>query len=124
MPGLGAAAVAVEVGEAVEIPLTAMRRNIARRLGQSWLASPHFYVTSVIDTGKLADLRRQINEYAEKDPVPVKVSFNDLIVKAIALALLRMPQVHVSFAESKLIQKSRLHIRTAVALNTPHLRPV
>jgi len=61
IPVPGPAPVAVEVGEAVEIPLTAMRRTIARRLGQSWLASPHFYVTSVIDTGKLADLRRQIN---------------------------------------------------------------
>ena len=118
------APVAVEAGEVVEIPLTTMRRTIARRLGQSWLASPHFFVTSIIDTGKLADLRRQINEYAEKDPAPVKVSFNDLIVKAVALALLRMPQVNVSFAEDKLLQKKQVHIGMAVALEQGLIVPV
>ncbi len=114
----------IETGEAVEIPLTTMRRTIARRLGQSWQIAPHFYVTSVIDTGKLADLRRQINEYAEKDPVPVKVSFNDLVIKAVALALVRMPQVNVSFAEDRLIQKKQVHIGMAVALEQGLIVPV
>ncbi len=124
IPVPGPAPVAVEAGEVVEIPLTTMRRTIARRLGQSWLASPHYYMTSVIDTGKLAELRRQINEYAEKDPVPVKVSFNDLIIKAVALVLLRIPQVNVSFAEDRLIQKKQIHIGMAVALEQGLIVPV
>jgi pyruvate dehydrogenase E2 component (dihydrolipoamide acetyltransferase) len=86
--------------------------------------SPHFYVTSVIDTGKLADLRRQINEYAQKEPNPVKVSFNDLIVKAVAIALVRMPQVNVSFAEDRLILKKQVHIGMAVALEQGLIVPV
>ena len=53
---------ATSVGDTVEIPLTAMRRTIARRLSQSMQTAPHFYVTTVIDTGKLAQLRKQINE--------------------------------------------------------------
>src|SRR6266513_2869705 len=98
LPILEAEPASLEAGEATEIPLTAMRRTIAKRLSQSMQTAPHFYVTSIIDTGKLADLRRQINEYAQKEPDPVKVSFNDLIVKAVAMALVRMPQVNVSFA--------------------------
>jgi pyruvate dehydrogenase E2 component (dihydrolipoamide acetyltransferase) len=119
-----AAPSAIETGEVIEIPLTAMRRTIAKRLSQSMQTAPHFYVTSVIDTGKLADLRRQINEYAQKEPVPVKVSFNDLIVKAVALALVRMPQVNVSFAEDRLLLKKQVHIGMAVAVEQGLIVPV
>ena len=101
-----------------------MRRTIAKRLSQSMQTSPHFYVTSVIDTGKLADLRRQINEYAQNEPDPVKVSFNDLVVKAVAIALVRMPQVNVSFAEDRLILKKQVHIGMAVALEQGLIVPV
>jgi pyruvate dehydrogenase E2 component (dihydrolipoamide acetyltransferase) len=112
-----------DTGETVEV-LTAMRRTIARRLTQSMQNAPHFYVTSVIDTGKLGELRKQINEYAAKDPDPVKVSFNDLIIKAVATALVRMPQVNVSFAEDKVIQKKQVHIGIAVALEQGLIVPV
>jgi pyruvate dehydrogenase E2 component (dihydrolipoamide acetyltransferase) len=86
--------------------------------------APHFYVTSVIDTGKLAAMRQQINEYAATETPPVKVSFNDLIIKAVARALIRMPQVNVSFAEDKLIQKKQVHIGVAVALEQGLIVPV
>ena len=115
---------AIDTGEVVEIPLTAMRRTIARRLSQSMQTAPHFYVTSVIDTGKLAELRKQINAYAASDPSPVKVSFNDLIIKAVARALVKMPQVNVSFAEDKLLQKKTVHIGMAVALEQGLIVPV
>jgi len=114
----------IEVSEATEVPLSAMRRTIAKRLSQSMQTAPHFYVTSVIDTGKLADLRRQINEYAQNEPEPSKVSFNDLIVKAAAIALVRMPQVNVSFAEDRLILKKQVHIGMAVALEQGLIVPV
>ena len=114
----------IDTGEVVEIPLTAMRRTIARRLSQSMQTAPHFYVTSVIDTDKLAALRQQINEYAATDPSPVKVSFNDLIVKAVARALVRVPQVNVSFAEDRILQKKQVHIGVAVALEQGLIVPV
>lgn len=110
--------------EVVEIPLTPMRRTIARRLSQSMQTSPHFYVTSVIDMDKLAAFRQQINEYATHDPSPVKVSFNDLIVKAVAKALLRIPEVNVSFAEDRLLRKKQVHIGVAVALEQGLIVPV
>lgn len=115
---------AIDTGEVVEIPLTAMRRTIARRLSQSMQTAPHFYVTSVIDTGKLAELRKQINAYAASDASPVKVSFNDLIIKAVARSLVKMPQVNVSFAEDKLLQKKSVHIGMAVALEQGLIVPV
>ncbi len=114
----------IDAGEVIEIPLTTMRRTIAKRLTQSMQSAPHFYVTSVIDTGKLGELRGQINAYAAADPNPVKVSFNDLIIKAVAVALQRMPQVNVSFAEDRLIQKKQVHIGVAVALEQGLIVPV
>ncbi len=110
--------------EVIELPLTAMRRTIARRLSQSMQTAPHFYVTGVIDTGKLAAFRQQINDYTASDAPPVKVSFNDLIVKAVAKALVRMPQVNISFAEDRLLQKKQIHIGVAVALEQGLIVPV
>jgi pyruvate dehydrogenase E2 component (dihydrolipoamide acetyltransferase) len=124
LPVLEAEPVTIEAAEETEIPLSAMRRTIAKRLSQSMQTAPHFYVTSIIDSGKLADLRRQINEYAQNEPVPIKVSFNDLIVKAVAIALVRMPQVNVSFAEDRLILKKQVHIGMAVALEQGLIVPV
>ncbi len=113
-----------DVEDVIEIPLSNMRRTIARRLSQSMQSAPHFYVTSVIDTTKLAALRQQINDYTAKDPLSVKVSFNDLIVRAVALALLRMPQVNVSFAGDKILQKKQVNIGIAVALEQGLIVPV
>ena len=124
LPVLEAEPATIEATETTEVPLSAMRRTIAKRLSQSMQAAPHFYVTSIIDTGKLADLRRQINEYAQNEPEPIKVSFNDLIVKAVAIALVRMPQVNVSFAEDRLILKKQVHIGMAVALEQGLIVPV
>ena len=115
---------AAETEDVIEIPLSNMRRTIARRLTQSMQSAPHFYVTSVIDTTKLGALRQQINDYTAKDPSPVKVSFNDLIVKAAALALVRMPRVNVSFAEDKILQKRQVNIGIAVALEEGLIVPV
>ncbi len=114
----------VETGDVVEIPLTSMRRTIARRLSQSMQTAPHFYVTSVIDTTNLAVLRKQINEYTAHEPEPVKISFNDLIIKAVARSLVRMPRVNVSFAEDKLLQKKSVNMGVAVALEEGLIVPV
>ncbi len=119
-----AAPVVESTSDVVELPLTAMRRTIAKRLSQSMQSAPHFYVTSVIDTEKLAELRTQINEYAAKDTSPIKVSFNDLIVKAVARTLVSMPEVNVSFAEDRLLQKKQVNVGVAVALVQGLIVPV
>lgn len=113
-----------ETGEIVEIPLTAMRRTIAKRLSQSMQTAPHFYVTSVIDMGKAAELRKQINAYAATDPNPVKISFNDLIIRAVARAMARHPKINVSFAEDRILEKKQVHIGVAVALEQGLIVPV
>jgi pyruvate dehydrogenase E2 component (dihydrolipoamide acetyltransferase) len=101
-----------------------MRKTIARRLQQSMQTAPHFYLTLSIDTTKLAELRATINEYAETLPEPVKVSVNDLIVKGVALALARVPQVNVSFDGERLLFKKRINVGVAVALEQGLIVPV
>jgi pyruvate dehydrogenase E2 component (dihydrolipoamide acetyltransferase) len=112
-------------GEEVEaMALSAMRKTIARRLQQSMQTAPHFYLTLSIDTTKLAELRATINQYAETLPEPVKVSMNDLIVKGVAQALARVPQVNVSFDGERLLFKKHINIGIAVALEQGLIVPV
>lgn len=78
------------------VPFTPMRRAIATRLQRSTQTSPHFRVNQEVRIDDLLDLRRQIN-----DTVPgVKISVNDLVVKAVATALMRVPEVNVQFDEA------------------------
>jgi len=116
---------AAQPGEEVEaIPLTPMRKTIARRLSASMQQAPHFYVTMSIDMGKATALRNQINDFAQTEQEPIKVSFNDLITKAVARALTRMPQVNVSFNTDTLLLKKRINIGLAVALEQGLIVPV
>ena len=122
---LPSAAPASAPGEEVEVvPLSMMRRTIARRLQQSMQTAPHFYVTVAIETTALAALRASINAYAEHQPQPVKVSLNDLIVRGVALALAGMPQVNVSFDGDKLLYKKHINVGVAVALDQGLIVPV
>lgn len=105
-------------------PLSNMRKTIARRLQQSMQTAPHFYVTVAIETNKLGEVRGAINEYAAGLPNPVKISYNDLIVKAVALALESMPEVNVSFDGEQLLFKSHINVGIAVALETGLIVPV
>jgi pyruvate dehydrogenase E2 component (dihydrolipoamide acetyltransferase) len=116
---------AAATGEEVEaVPLSAMRRTIARRLQQSMQTAPHFYVTVSIDTTRLGELRATVNAYTEGQAEPVKISYNDLIVKGVALALRRTPQVNVSFAEDSILFKKRINVGIAVALEQGLIVPV
>lgn len=113
------------LGEEVRAqPLSNIRKTIARRLQQSMQTAPHFYVTVAIETNKLGEVRGAINEYAAGLPNPAKVSYNDLIVKAVALALESMPEVNVSFDGDQLLFKSRINVGIAVALETGLIVPV
>lgn len=105
-------------------PLSTMRKTIARRLQQSMQTAPHFYVTVSIETNKLGEVRASINEYAAALAEPIKVSYNDLIVKAVALALAHMPEVNVSFDGEQLLFKSHINVGFAVALESGLIVPV
>ncbi len=119
------AAPAALPGEEVEaVPLTNMRKTIARRLTVSMQQAPHFYLTIDVDMGKAGALRNQINDFAQTEKEPIKVSFNDLIIKAVARAITRMPEINVSFDGDKLLFKKHINIGMAVALEAGLIVPV
>jgi pyruvate dehydrogenase E2 component (dihydrolipoamide acetyltransferase) len=99
--------------DSTEIPLTRMRSAIARRMTESKTAVPHFYVTTEIDMEPALKLRAQINEALGPDN---KVTVNDLIVKAAALALREFPNLNASFGGDKIIRHNRVHVGSAVAV--------
>ncbi|HET9109552.1 MAG TPA: dihydrolipoamide acetyltransferase family protein [Ktedonobacterales bacterium] len=113
------------VGPEVEaVPLSQMRKTIAKRLQQSMQTAPHFYVTVTVDATRLMQTRAQINEYAATLAEPIKVSVNDLVVKAVATTLTRMPQVNVSFDGERILYKKRVNVGMAVALEQGLIVPV
>jgi pyruvate dehydrogenase E2 component (dihydrolipoamide acetyltransferase) len=119
------AVAAAQPGEEVTaVPLTQMRKTIARRLTASMQQAPHFFLTTTIDMVKATALRQQINEFAQTEQEPVKVSFNDLVMKAVARALTRMPEINVSFDGENLLYKHRINIGVAVALEAGLIVPV
>ena len=109
---------------ATEIPLSQMRKTIARRLQQSMQSAPHFYVTMTIDMTRLSELREAVNEVTSSLRPPLKVSFNDFIVKAASLALLKRPEVNVSFDGEHLLFRQHINIGIAVALPEGLIVPV
>ena len=96
-----------------EQPLTRMRQAIARRMTESKVTVPHFYITTDIDMAAALKLRKEINNAL---PPEQKVSVNDLIVKAAALALRDFPNINASFAGDKLILHNEINVGSAVAV--------
>jgi pyruvate dehydrogenase E2 component (dihydrolipoamide acetyltransferase) len=96
-----------------EIALTRLRQAIGRRMTESKTTVPHFYVTTEVDMGAALALRKQINETL---PDEQKVSVNDLIVKAAALALRDFPNLNAAFGGDKIIRHKRISIGSAVAV--------
>jgi pyruvate dehydrogenase E2 component (dihydrolipoamide acetyltransferase) len=120
----GQPAAAAQAAPVEAVALSQMRKTIAKRLQQSMQTAPHFYVTMTIDTTRLGEFRNAVNEYAATLPQPVKVSFNDLIVKAVATALTHMPEVNVSFDGERLLFKKAINVGVAVALPEGLIVPV
>jgi pyruvate dehydrogenase E2 component (dihydrolipoamide acetyltransferase) len=112
-----AMAPAVAPGE--ELPLSNMRKTIARRLVESKFSAPHFYVTVEIDMGPAVALREEVLRATE-----VKVSFNDLVVKACAKALTRFPMVNASWGGDKIVTHGEVHVGVAVAIPDGLITPV
>jgi pyruvate dehydrogenase E2 component (dihydrolipoamide acetyltransferase) len=95
------------------IPTPRLRQRIAARMTDSKQTVPHFYVTSEIDMGAALDLRKELNERREEDD---KVSVNDLIVKAAALALREFPNINSTFNGETILRHNRIHVGIAVAV--------
>ena len=102
-----------------EIPVSQMRKIIGKRLAESKFNAPHFYVTMEINMDKAIEARKSLNEIS-----PVKISFNDLVVKATAAALRQHPKVNVSWLGDKIRVNHHIHIGIAVAVDEGLLVPV
>ncbi|MCZ8369474.1 MAG: 2-oxo acid dehydrogenase subunit E2 [Porphyrobacter sp.] len=105
-----------------EEKLSGVRKVIARRLTESKQTVPHFYLTIDIRLDPLLELRAQLNKSLEPDGV--KLSVNDLLIKALARALIRVPQCNVSFHGDTLRRYSRADISVAVAAPSGLITPV
>jgi pyruvate dehydrogenase E2 component (dihydrolipoamide acetyltransferase) len=99
--------------------VTQMRKAISRRLSESLFTAPHFYVTMSIDMDQAIAARNKMNEVA-----PVKISFNDFVLKACAVALKQHPAINSSFLGDKIRTNEHVHIGVAVAVDEGLLVPV
>jgi len=108
-------------------PLSMMRKAIARRLTESKQTVPHFYLTIDVDADALHHLREQINadlaSGAPEGQAP-KVSFNDLLIKAAAIALVRVPDCNAQFTADAILVHKRVDISVAVAVPEGLITPV
>ncbi len=102
-----------------EVPVSQMRKAIARRLSESKFSAPHFYVTMEINMDKAIEARKSMNEIS-----PVKISFNDMVLKATASALRQNPDVNVSWLGDKMRKNHHIHIGVAVAVKDGLVVPV
>lgn len=102
-----------------EVTVSQMRKTIARRLSESKFSAPHFYLTMEINMDKAIEARKSINEIA-----PVKISFNDFVIKAVAAALRQHPDVNVSWLGDKIRKNHHVHIGVAVAVKDGLVVPV
>ncbi|MBX2894563.1 MAG: pyruvate dehydrogenase complex dihydrolipoamide acetyltransferase [Cyclobacteriaceae bacterium] len=102
-----------------EVAVSQMRKTIARRLSESKFTAPHFYVTMEINMDKAVEARKSINEIS-----PVKISFNDMVLKATAAALRQHPDINASWLGDKIRKNHHIHIGVAVAVKDGLLVPV
>ena len=116
-----------EPGSFEEVPHDGMRKTIARRLTEAKQTIPHFYLTVDCDIDALLKLREQVNASAQKDKdgkPAFKVSVNDMVIKALALALVRTPGSNVTFTENSMLHHKHADISVAVAIPGGLITPV
>ena len=102
-----------------DVPVSQMRKVIAKRLSESLFTAPHFYLTMSIRMDKAMELRKQLNEVAT-----VKISFNDMVLKAVAIAIKSNPKVNSSWLGDKIRYNHAVNIGVAVAVEEGLLVPV
>jgi pyruvate dehydrogenase E2 component (dihydrolipoamide acetyltransferase) len=115
----GGSSAATAVERFTEVGVSQMRKTIARRLAESKFTAPHFYLSLTIDMDAAMVARKAIN-----DRGPHKVSFNDMVVKAVAMALKNHPAVNSSWLEDRIRYNEHVHIGVAVAVEDGLLVPV
>ncbi len=119
-PAMPAFAAVPGGGEAYEDkPLSQMRKTIARRLSESKFTAPHFYLTMEIDMDNVVEMRPRLNELS-----PVKISFNDIVIKAAAVALRQHPAINASWLGDSIRYNHHVNIGVAVAVDEGLLVPV
>jgi pyruvate dehydrogenase E2 component (dihydrolipoamide acetyltransferase) len=104
-----------------EVPVDGMRAIIARRLVESKQQVPHFYLTTDLDIARLTAVRQEVNAALGDD---AKLSLNDFVIKAWAVALTRVPQANAVWAQDRILRFSRADIGVAVALDEGVITPV
>ncbi len=102
-----------------DVQLSQMRKVIAKRLSESKFTAPHFYLKVDINMDKAIEARKAINEVS-----PIKISFNDMVIKASALALRQHPDVNSSWMGDFIRQNHHIHIGSAVAIEDGLIVPV
>ena len=117
--------------EAEVRPLSPMRKTIARRLTEAKATVPHFYLSIDVDAAALVELRERINRElatgdgkANGEAQPLKVSLNDLLIKACAVGLARVPECNASFTPEAILVHRRIDISVAVAIPDGLVTPV
>ena len=107
-------------GDFKDVPLTQIRKTIARRLSESNGPVPTFFLTSEFDATRAAELRSQLTEMGDQ----YKVSFNDIVIKGVALALAEHPEVNAHWLGDKIRHFNRIHVAMAVAVEDGLITPV
>jgi pyruvate dehydrogenase E2 component (dihydrolipoamide acetyltransferase) len=110
---------AVAADDFEDVSLSMMRKAIARRMVESKTTAPHFYVTSEIDMKKAIEFRNALNALPD-----VKISYNDIVVKAVAFALTKHTRVNASWLGDRIRMNKSIHIGIAVALDDGLITPV
>ena len=107
-------------GDFKDVPLTQIRKTIARRLAESNGPVPTFFLTAEFDATRAAELRAQLAEMGDQ----YKVSFNDIVIKGVALALAEHPEVNAHWLNDKIRHFNRIHVAMAVAVEDGLITPV
>jgi pyruvate dehydrogenase E2 component (dihydrolipoamide acetyltransferase) len=108
------------VERSTEVPVSQMRKTIAKRLAESKFTAPHFYLTIELDMSRAMQVREAINASIAPD----KISFNDLVIKAVAVSLTQHPKVNSSWLGERIRHNEHVHIGVAVAVEEGLLVPV
>ncbi|WP_185850931.1 dihydrolipoamide acetyltransferase family protein [Blattabacterium cuenoti] len=103
------------------VEISSMRKKIAEHLTYSKFTAPHYYLFIEINVGKMIQLRQEINEKLSKED---KISFNDIIIKAVALSLKKNPHINSSWKEEKIVYHSHINIGVAVSVKEGLIVPV
>lgn len=104
------------------VPLTQMRKTIAKRLVESIGPVPHFFLTVDVDMSRAADARDRLNRSLEREGI--KLSFNDILLKAVAEALARHPDCNAHWGGDHILRFNRVHLGVAVAIDDGLITPV